>query len=538
MKESQDNFRDIDNTENDKNIKDINSEGAHRGIDDNKIREEGGQDNKKEYQVQEEEPCGQAEAAWQKAEADIIKEEAADKEESTADKEREATDQNLSEDIYEHTQRNTSSTQQYSCSYQPPYYVPNFTDGYSKKGDAKKERKGYSAGILAAVLVLAMVLSVLGGAFGYVVVKKIDRDTGSDQQDPDSSSVSGLSGTTVNTYISSGSITVNDETVEAGEVYESVASVVKAVANSVVEITTSSVVTGAYNYISEGAGSGVIIGENDTHSFIITNHHVIDGANTITVRLRGDDTAEYPAKLVNAGDADYDIAVIAIEKTGLELAKMANLSASPLTVGEEVVAIGNPLGELGGTVTNGILSATDRQVIVDGRRMTLLQTNAAINPGNSGGGLFNMAGELIGIVNAKQSDTGIEGLGFAIPIDVAYSAAKDLINYGYVTGKLDLGIGVKYTSISGYYTGIYITEVTNKELGIDLSSSYYRITEMSVGSRSYTISDIYDYYDAIDTLEEGDVLTLKLQRIVVNFYGHVQTEETQINISVSFTKAP
>ena len=90
------------------------------------------------------------------------------------------------------------------------------------------------------------------------------------------------------------------------------------------------------------------------------------------------------------------------------------------------------------SVTNGIISALDRKVIVEGHRMTLLQTNAAINPGNSGGGLFNMAGELIGIVNAKQSETGIEGLGFAIPIDVAYAAAKDLINYGYVMGKLKL----------------------------------------------------------------------------------------------------
>ena len=106
-----------------------------------------------------------------------------------------------------------------------------------------------------------------------------------------------------------------------------------------------------------------------------------------------------------------------------------------LAVGEEVIAVGNPLGELGGTVTNGIVSALDREISVDGTTMNLLQTNAAINPGNSGGGLFNMKGELVGIVNAKSSGSGIEGLGFSNPAIGAYVVAKTLMEIVYDTSE-------------------------------------------------------------------------------------------------------
>ena len=193
----------------------------------------------------------------------------------------------------------------------------------------------------------------------------------------------------------------------------SVAQVVKNVADTVVEITTTNVVTDMFynQYVTSGAGSGVII---DSDGFIITNYHVIAGAQSITVRLT--DENEFSAKIVGS-DANTDIAVLKIQASGLPAAVLG--SSKSLVVGQEVVAIGNPLGSLGGTVTDGIISALDRTVMIDKHQMTLMQTNAAINPGNSGGGLFNRAGELIGIVNAKQADTGIEGLGFAIPIDIA-----------------------------------------------------------------------------------------------------------------------
>ena len=169
--------------------------------------------------------------------------------------------------------------------------------------------------------------------------------------------------------------------------YEQVADAVSA---TVVEITTESISTDSYiwggNYVTSGAGSGVIISSD---GLIITNNHVVSGANTITVRTK--DGTEYPAKVLGS-DSDTDIAVIKIGATDLPFALLGD--SDTLGVGQEVLAVGNPLGNLGGTVTNGIISATSREVEIDGVAMTLIQTNAEVNPGNSGGGLFNLYGEL------------------------------------------------------------------------------------------------------------------------------------------------
>ncbi|MBQ2862637.1 MAG: trypsin-like peptidase domain-containing protein, partial [Clostridia bacterium] len=193
--------------------------------------------------------------------------------------------------------------------------------------------------------------------------------------------------------------------------------VISSVRDTVVEIVTENIQESAFygQYVTSGAGSGVIINEN---GYIITNNHVVAGANTIYVRTT--DQKEYKASLVGT-DEESDIAVIKIDATSLKAATLGDSSA--IKLGEAVIAIGNPLGSLGGTVTDGIISALDREVTIDGQEMRLLQTNAAVNPGNSGGGLFNMAGELIGVVNAKSSSSNsgatIEGLGFAIPINHA-----------------------------------------------------------------------------------------------------------------------
>ena len=209
-----------------------------------------------------------------------------------------------------------------------------------------------------------------------------------------------------------------------------------AVKDSVVEITTEQVVTGSYfnQYVKSGAGSGVIIAEE---GYIITNNHVIKGASSIKVRLTNGN--EYPAELVGT-DANTDIAVIKID-AGDEKLTVATLgSSAKLAVAEDVLVIGNPLGTLGGSVTSGIISALAREITVDGESMTLIQTSAAVNPGNSGGGMFNLSGELVGIVNAKSVGTDVEGLGFAIPIDTAYDIVLQLMDYGYVKGRIDHGL--------------------------------------------------------------------------------------------------
>ena len=231
--------------------------------------------------------------------------------------------------------------------------------------------------------------------------------------------------------------------------------------NSVVEIKTESITRGNRmmgQFISEGAGSGVII-SNDGK--IVTNYHVIAGANKITVRMRSG--TEYAATLVGS-DAQTDLAVLKISASGLPAATYG--SSSTLVVGESVLAIGNPLGELGGTVTDGIISALDRQIEIDGETMTLLQTNASINPGNSGGGLFDADGKLVGIVNAKSSGSGLEGLGFAIPIDTAKYVIDQLITNGYVTGRVDAGMSFTDVSDQAAYLyrlgkgGVYVASVT------------------------------------------------------------------------------
>lgn len=204
--------------------------------------------------------------------------------------------------------------------------------------------------------------------------------------------------------------------------------------NSVVEIRTESVSNSLFlrQFVTEGAGSGVIISED---GYIVTNNHVIEDARSILVALH--DGTTYEAQLV-ATDSKMDIGVIKIEASGLTPAILGD--SDSLSVGEPVVAVGNPLGQLGGTVTNGIVSALDREIILNNEHRNLLQTNAAINPGNSGGGLFNADGELIGIVVAKSSGEDVEGLGFAIPINDAKPIIEDLIAQGYVGGRVSLGI--------------------------------------------------------------------------------------------------
>ncbi len=242
-----------------------------------------------------------------------------------------------------------------------------------------------------------------------------------------------------------------------------VSSVASKCGPSVVEIKTESVSSGNSlygQYVSEGAGSGVVISKD---GYIVTNNHVISDASSITVTTT--DGKSYEAQLVGA-DSDSDLAVIKIDASDLTPATFGK--SSDLEVGDVAIAIGNPLGELGGTVTEGIISALDRQIEVDGTLMTLLQTDASISPGNSGGGLFDANGNLIGIVNAKYSSSSsssgsVEGIGFAIPVDSITDVIDQLISNGSVTNRPVLGVSLyDYTSNSNYYMG----DSSNKEEGV------------------------------------------------------------------------
>ena len=211
--------------------------------------------------------------------------------------------------------------------------------------------------------------------------------------------------------------------------------------NSVVGIKTETT-TNVFGQeaVASAAGSGFILSED---GYIITNCHVISGADTIEVTLFNGDA--FPAELVGS-DSSYDIAMLKINAKGLPAVSVGD--SDTLKVGEEVIAIGNPLGELTFTMTNGIISALDREINTDGNPQNMLQTNAAINSGNSGGPLFDMDGNVIGVTTAKYSGststgTTIEGLGFAIPINDALKVAYDLVEYGYVKGQAYLGVTVR-----------------------------------------------------------------------------------------------
>ena len=276
-----------------------------------------------------------------------------------------------------------------------------------------------------------------------------------------------------------------------------------------------------------GAGSGVIVGHDDGDKYyVITNNHVVSGASNITVTLRSDESgataASYPATLVAADEAG-DIAVVAIEEQHtLNVAQWGN--SDTLRIGDDLIAIGNPLGSLGGTVTKGILSAKGRSIAVDDYTMTLLQTDTAINPGNSGGGLFNMRGELIGVVNAKTSDEEVEGICFAIPGNIAKGIFDDLVRYKVVQGRVDFGIKVAVGTTDGATSTVYVTDASS---AVGEFKQYDKIA--SINGRD--ITTLLSYNDAIASLTPGDEAEIIVYRgsLVSSGFGRY---------TVQFEKSP
>lgn len=286
--------------------------------------------------------------------------------------------------------------------------------------------------------------------------------------------------------------------------------------------------------VESGSGSGVIISSD---GYIVTNDHVVADALSIKVYLH-DDT-EYEATLVST-DAKSDLAVIKIEATGLKAVTMGDSDA--LQMGDDVIAIGNPLGELRGSATSGMISATARTITIEGQEMTLIQTDAAINPGNSGGGLFNAKGELIGITNAKIASSQVEGLGFAIPVNEVKTVTQDLIDYGYVSGRAYLGVYTQNVAASAD-SNVDGRGDNSQNFGLgDLfgfggdsggsysqpTATYVQVVQVVAGSAANTagilagdlilqvddkeITTQSELSNAIGEYSAGDVATIKVQR--------------------------
>ena len=327
----------------------------------------------------------------------------------------------------------------------PPPAGPEPQAAASKPPKKRRKRSGGRIARSAVALGLAAAMGFAGGFVGArvgnagnkVVIQQVERT--------DSSAASG-------TAVSSSGMTTSQ--------------VSEMVSPSVVVITTEQVVYSQWswygqNQVESGAGSGVIISSD---GYILTCAHVVSGASQITVTI-GD--TDYTATVVGEDDTS-DVAVLKIDATGLTPATVGD--SDSLSVGDSVLAVGNPLGELGGTVTSGIVSALNRSVTIQGtsstNTMSLIQMDASVSPGNSGGGLFNMNGELIGLVNAKSSSSDAEGLGFAIPINDAIQVAQDLLENGYVSGRPYMGI--TYIAVTDAQTaaqfnvnayGVYVVDV-------------------------------------------------------------------------------
>ena len=394
----------------------------------------------------------------------------------------------------------------------PPVHPVQPQDAQPPK--KKKKFNGKRVVRSAVALVLAAAMGFAGGfvgakfgGSGKVVIQQVAPSSTADSASGSDSSITAAS--------SSGSSLTTEQVADL-------------VSPSVVVITTEQVVYSQWswygqNQVESGAGSGVIISSD---GYILTCAHVVDGASTITVTI-GD--KDYTATLVGE-DTTSDIAVIKIDADGLTPATVGN--SDSLKVGQSVMAVGNPLGELGGTVTGGMISALNRSVTIQGsssvNTMSLIQMDASVSPGNSGGGLFNMNGELVGIVNAKSSSSDAEGLGFAIPINDAIKVAQELLENGYVTGRPYLGI--TYLAVTDAQTasqlgvnayGVYVVEVVKggpaEKAGLQAGDRIVSVDGTEIASK-----------DDLGTLMQkhaaGDTLSITIARD-----GQMQT----VNVTLS-----
>ena len=367
-----------------------------------------------------------------------------------------------------------------------PVYVPPV--------EAPKKKK-CSGG--CAIVAVALACSVFGGAVGAAGVVGVNNwlhKTGN---------TTILKGDRDNTVIQITEIDT-DKLMSAAEVYASNV-------NSTVGITTS-ITTNFWGYqtTSAASGSGFIISDD---GYILTNHHVIEDSSAITVALY--DGTTYDAKVIGY-DASNDIAVLKVEAEGLEPVVLGD--SANMNVGDSVVAIGNPLGELTFSLTSGAVSAMDREVTLSGNiTMDLIQTDCAINSGNSGGALFNMYGEVIGITNAKYSsssgEASIDNIGFAIPINDIMPIVESIIEKGYIAKPY---IGVTITDVSaeaqayGIPVGAAVQSVTE---GAPAQKAGLQTNDVITAVNGQAITNSNDLVEFVGICEPGDEMTLTVYRM-------------------------
>ena len=306
--------------------------------------------------------------------------------------------------------------------------------------------------------------------------------------------------------------TVNVKKVD-GQTLMSPAEVYASTVNSVVSINCSAVSTNIFGQQTESAssGSGFIY---TADGYIVTNQHVIANASSINVTLYNGDT--YPATLVGS-DSDYDVAVLKINAKDLPAVTLGN--STDVNVGDNVMAIGNPLGELTFSMSSGIVSCVNRAINVEGTPFNMIQVDASINPGNSGGPLMNLYGEVVGIVSAKYSsyaDTTVEGLGFAIPINDVQSIISDIMENGSVTDKAYMAItaGTMTQQMAAQYKinateGVFVYSVEDGGAG---DKAGLKLGDVITKLNDTQITSMEDLSAAKKNFKAGDTVTLTVLR--------------------------
>ena len=417
-------------------------------------------------------------------------------------------------------------------SYGSPVEPPKKKKGGSGKKVVKLIGSGAVFGLTAGLVFWGVSSATVFNH--YSSTAQIPSTTLEQQESSDTSSETVESSTISDTV--SGTATAATDTAGA------VSAIAKECKSSVVAITTTSVEEvqsffGTQSYQTQGAGSGIIVAQNDDELLIATNNHVVSGAQTLSVCFDDDKDQVYEGA-IKGTDPDNDLAVVAVNlsdlsdttKSSIKIATMGD--SDNLEVGEQIVAIGNALG-YGQSVTTGIVSALNREVTIDNTTSSLIQVDAAINPGNSGGALFNMKGELVGINSAKYASEEVEGMGYAIPITKAKDILDDLMTRqtrtkvdeakrGYL-GISCLDVSSDASQMYNLPSGVYVKEVGQggaaEAAGIKAGDIITKFDGLSVSSKEALVSTLENY-------AAGETVEVVVERASEDGYKEITLQVT------------
>ena len=419
--------------------------------------------------------------------------------------------------------------------YRQSSYDGSYHPNQDQDHNSNKKKNGIGGRMIALLVAVALVASIGGSALTSVInsisrkneeanakaAETMSSQTVESAQDTQSENTdSAQSGYTIEKSQLPTSLSSNDtgKSLTPKEVY---AMNVNACVGIATQITTN--VWGQVASAS-ASGSGFIL---TSDGYVVTNNHVVEGATSVTVKLYNGD--EYDAEIVGTDEMN-DVALLKIDATGLQAVTIGD--SDQIEVGEEVIAIGNPLGELTFTMTAGVVSALDREINTDGKPINMLQTDVAINSGNSGGPLFDMNGNVIGITSAKyfgstSSGASIEGISFAIPINDALRVIYDLQQYGRVTGRAYLGVTVRdldgtTASTYGLPTGPMIQSV---EAGGCAEKAGLQQGDIIIGFNGSEIASYTDLVAALNKLKAGDTATITVFRAGAQVEASITLDE-------------